>query len=326
MAQLQQERHSEYVSGTAEQFVVTNLMLSASIPSELPHLNVFVMTINDRTSAKPDTLARVARISDLSNLPIGRDAALAAKAGVGLEYLSSTVRVAYPTLDEAETAATSFVDRVSALVTSWQSFQTKFNAPSPTPAVITIPSAAMDQLQALINAYAAAKQARYTAQTTKATADAAVTSAQSAVTAAQAAVTSVQGFLTSANTVKTEMSTLSSAFNTLKSAGDTVLPSVPAGAAYNTFQAALVTAGTQQTVDSGYVTDANNAWSALNTYLGTLNTNLTNANAALTTAQANQITAAQTLTSDQATETAALNAVLAVCPDFDSHTVPLVPG
>lgn len=328
MAQLQQERHSEFVSGTEEQFVITNFMLSATIPAQLPHLSVFVLVINDRLDAKKDTLARVARISDLSALPIERDAGLASKTGTGIEYLSRSCRVAYPTLDEAEAGKQAFIDRVNALINDWISFETSFNAPDPSPAVITLPTSDPSQLQALINAYKAAKQARYTAQQTKASTAAAVTAAQTALTDAQSAVNTVSGFTTTASILSSEFSDTHSALLTLRQAGTVFLPLAACAAAPDktTFQAALDAAQVQINQDGTYLTDFANFLSALNAYLTTLNGNLSTAQINLSNAQSNDITAGVTLTQAQAAETATLNAVLAICPDFQASSVCQVPG
>ena len=78
MALLKQERHVELVTGANEAFVITTLMANASIPAQLPHLNVFVIAVADVDDPKQDSLARVARIADLTTLPIGRSAGIAA--------------------------------------------------------------------------------------------------------------------------------------------------------------------------------------------------------------------------------------------------------
>lgn len=327
-AHLHQERHIELVSDTQERFVVTSTMVSATIPDQLPHLLIFVLKINDRADPKDDSFERVARISDLTTLPHGRDAGLASGTGVGIEFLQSTCVVSYDNLTDAITGATAIKDRVNALITDWINFRTNFNAPDPTPADIPLPTNDPSQKQALINAYATAKQARYAQQQVKTAADAAVTTATNDVTDLSAQVTAVQGFLASATVVKNDLLAESAAFTTLKNAGGVFLAAAGCapGPDQTTFQSALNAAANQQTLNTGYNTDANNLVSSINTYLSTLNSSLSAAQTALSTAQANQITQSQTLTSDLATEAAALAALLAVAPDFDPSIVPFVPG
>jgi hypothetical protein len=65
----------------------------------------------DRSDPKRDAFARVARISDLTTLPLGRNAGLGSS---GSEYLSTTSTLTYPTLDEAIAAEKVITDRCNA--------------------------------------------------------------------------------------------------------------------------------------------------------------------------------------------------------------------
>lgn len=329
MAVLTQERHSEYVDGTQELFVITSTMTSATIPAQLPHLFVFVLKIVTRDDAKDDTLARVARIADLTSLPQGRAAGLASASGTNIEYLATSVRLAYNTLNEGLDAKTAIKDRVNLLITDWIDYQANFNAPDPTPEAITLPTVDPSQKSALIAAYKAAKEDRYDKQLEKTDADAALTQANNTYIAANAAVASVQGFVTNANTVSSEMVTVSAAFTALKASGDTFLPLASCAAAPDkaTFQSALNTGAAQIIANGMYQTDAAALASGLSTYLNsTLVPAKTAAQAALTTAQATQITKAQELVSAQALEASALAAVIAICPDFQASSICQVPG
>lgn len=329
MATLRQERHSEYVDGTQELFVITNTMINASIPAQLPHLFVFVLKIVTRDDPKDDTLARVARISDLTTLPKGRDEGLASASGSGIEYLATSARITYATLTEAQNAKTTIKDRVNQLINDWIDYQASFSAPDPTPEDIVLPTVDASQKAALIAAYRAAKQDRYNKQLVASDADDTLTRAQAAYTVADNAVTSAQTFLTSATKINTEMTTVTAAFSTLQNAGTVFLGA--AGCAptpdKTTFQNALNVGAAQVTANSGYLADTAGLVGSLTSYInGTLIPARTAAQATLTTAQSDQITRAQELASAQATETAALDAVLAICPDFDSTSVCQVPG
>jgi hypothetical protein len=327
MAELQQERHVAYVDGTVQNFVITNTMISASIPTELPHLYVFVFTIVDPLDPKKDTLTRVAQLADLTTLPLGRDAALAL-IPQGTLFLSPTCTVTYNALDEAEAAADTFQSRCSALVTSWIDFNANFNAPTPTPAIIVLPTTDPSQLQALVNAYTTAKENRYDLGLAKTAADQALTAAQAAYTQAQGDVTALTPLLTTQALLVVEATNSLNFLTTLQGAGTAFLTAASCADAGDktTFQNALNLGANQMVLLAGYSTDHSNAAAALTNFASTLTARLTAAQAALTTAQATDITAAQQYVSAQATEAAALAAVLAVCPDFQSTSVCTVAG
>ena len=88
MAQFEQERHVELAPGGTQTFFITNRMISANIPVELPHVSVFVLTVVDAADATQDTLSRVATLADLTLVPIGRDAGIAAPDAAALSRSS----------------------------------------------------------------------------------------------------------------------------------------------------------------------------------------------------------------------------------------------
>jgi len=190
MAVFQQERHVELNEESRSVFVITSSLVSFTA-GELPHTNVFVLTIITREDPKDDVLARVASIADLTELPQGRDSGLASATGTDILYLSSTCTLQYFSLDEAIAAQGAIKDRVNALITSWQTFDTEFNAPDPTPATYTLPSVDLSQLCTLVEAYKVAKQDRYQKELTETAADA-------TKTAAEADLTTKQGLLNAA--------------------------------------------------------------------------------------------------------------------------------
>lgn len=326
MAVLKQERHVELVAGANELFVVTNEMFSATIPDQLPHLNVFVIAVADEDDAKQDTLARVANIADLTLIPIGRDAGIAAPGPNGIEFLSQTSTSSYETLETANDAATAFVDRVNALIEGWITFRTEFNAPDPTPASYTLPRVDPSQKEALIAAYAAAKQAGYAQLQVKNEADAALTRANADYSYKQSLLPGVATILTDATKVQGELASVITQYGTLLSAGNTFYSNNTGGTGAAAFASALATATAQQAAMPGYNTDANTLVADVTTYQTARLNDVTASATALATAQADQITQAQALTAANATTAAALAAVLAVCPDFDPTSIPYVPG
>lgn len=326
MAQFQQTRSVQLVPGAAEMFVIQNFMLSATAPTELPHLNIFVIAVADPNDATLDTFARVAGIADLSLLPIGRDAGVAAPGPNGSEFLSRAATVSYSDIQTANTAATTFVNRVSALISSWITFESEFYAPVPSPATYTLPTVDPSQSQALINAYAAAKQAGYVQQQTSTAANAALTAAQSDYTYKSNLLPGVATFVTSTTQVQTEFNTTVTQFGTLRTAGQTFYAVNTGGTGATTFLTALTNALAQQGAMPGYLTDATTAVTNATAYQTARMNDLTASATALTAAQNTQITQAQALTAANALTAAALAAVLAVCPDFDPTTVPYVHG
>lgn len=324
MAVFKQDRYVELIGGSTESFVITNEMYSASIPAELPHLNVFVLQVIDVTDPKQDVLSRVASLADLTTTPIGRDAGISSPTSSGTFYLSTTVTVKYATIETANDAAKAFRDRVSALVSSWTSYDTTFVA-HPVPATYILPLVDTSQLTALINTYTIAKQDRYQKQIAKADADAALLRAQNDYTYKQSLLPNAIVVTNGAIQVQTNLGTVITQFAALKSAGDTFYNNNLAGTGAPAFKSALDLAGTQYGSMPGYNTNAANHYSDASNYQAARQTDVNNSATSLATAQSTQITATQALTSAQATEVAALNAVYAVCPDFDKHSIPFVP-
>lgn len=325
MAILKQERHVALVSGAQQAFVITSQMLSAVIPDDLPHLNVFVMSVADVNDPKQDTLARVAMIADLTTLPIGRDPGIAAPGPNGIEYLTSATANSYSTLETANDAAKAFSDRVSQLITDWRTFRTQFNAPDPTPALITVPAVDTSQLQALIDAYTVAKQARYQAQTDKAAADATLARAQADYAYKFNLSASTSTIAGEALSTQSNLSLTIAQFGSLLAAGNAFFAANSGGTGAATFLTAITTGTSQQAAMPGFSATAAQLVSDMTSYNTARAADEATATTTLTTAQSDQITKAQTLASAHTTESAALAAILAVCPDFDKHTIPFVP-
>lgn len=324
MAVFEQERHVELVSGANEAFIITSRMASAAIPDQLPHLSVFVLQVNDVDDPKQDTLARVARISDLTTVPIGRSAGIASPGIEGIIYLSASTINSYDTLETAQDAAVALQDRVNALIEAWISFRTEFNAPDPSPAQYTFPRVDATQKEALIAAYKAAKQDRYQKQLAKTEADAALTRAQTDYTYKTNLVADAQVIVADANKVATDVNTIVGNFSTLLAAGNTFYAANTGGVGAATFQNALSSATLQQVSASSFPGDAAQTITDATNYAAARQSDATSAGVTLTASQSDQITKAQQLTSALALESAALSAVLAVCPDFDKHSIPFV--
>lgn len=339
MATLSQERHVELVSAASQAFVITTRVNTAIVPNELPHLNAFVLSVPDVTDPKQDKLARVAMLADLTTLPIGRDPGIATPGPNGIEYLSASTTNSYDTLETALDAAQALRDRFNALVTDWIKFRTNFNAPDPSPALYTFPIIDASQKEALINAYTVAKQDRYQKQIAKDDADDTLSLAQSDYAYKQNLVAGAQTILTDAQLTQSDLVTAITQFGTLLTssnaffgAGQTFYQSNVGGVGASTFLIALnaylgvlATATSQQSAMTTALTHAATLVADAANYKDARTTDASAASTTLTTAQATQLTTTQQLTSALALESAALAAVLAVCPDFDKHSIPFVP-
>jgi hypothetical protein len=336
MAVLTQERHvelvpaaSDTVPGSYQSFVITNRMVSAVMSHELPHLNVFVMTIVDRLDPFRDTLVRIANIADLTTLTIGRGPALDeadAANETDVIYLADSSVNRYDTLETGAAAAKAFRDRINALITEWITFQTSFNAPDPTPAYYTFPVVDPSQKQALITTYAAAKQAGYAQLQTKTEADAALVRAQADYTYKTSLVSGLDAIVNSATIVTSTFTSTVTQFGTLLTASNAFAGANPAGNSVGLFTAAISAATPQQAAMPSYLVTANTLLTSATLYQTARLADVTTATGALNTATANQITQAQTLTAANVLTAAALAAVYVICPDFDPASIANVPG
>ncbi len=323
MATFDQTRHVELIAGGDQAFVIENEMKAAAIPSELPHVSVFVVNVVDVFDPKQDTLARVATLADLTLVPIGRDAGIAAPGGDGIQYLSAEWTAVYSTLETALDAAQAFRDRVNKLVVDWQTFRTRFDA-SPTPAVYTFPATDTSPKTTLINAYKVAKQDRYQKQLAKNAADVTLVSAQADSTYKQSLVDGISPIASGAVTNQTEMSQVTGFFSTIQAAGTVFAGANPSGTGIATFQAALTLAASQSANAVAFVADAGTLLALTTTYQSARQGEAVTASSVVTTATIDQISKSQALIAAVALETAALAAVLVVCPDFDKHSIPFV--
>src|SRR5262249_21731186 len=116
-----------------------------------------------------------------------------------------------------------------------------------------------------------------------------------------------------------------SQFGALLTAGQAFYSLNSGGPGAGTFLAALNVALSQQGAMPGFLTVAAQLATDVLNYQTARTADANAASAALTAAQADQIAKTQRVASAQAPETAASAAVLAVCPDFDKHSIPFVP-
>jgi len=324
MATFDQTRHVELVAGGDQAFVIENEMKAAAIPVELPHLSVFLVNVVDPFDPKQDSLARVATLADLTLVPIGRDAGIATPGADGVQFLSASWIASYSTLETGLNAAQAFRDRVNKLVVDWQTFRTQFNAPSPTSAVYTFPATDTSPRTTLINAYKVAKQDRYQKQLAKTAADTALTAAQADNTYKQGLLSTLAPVVAAVTTNQSEMTQVIGFLTSLQAAGTTFAGANPSGTGIAAFQTALTLAASQGAQAVAFSADASTLLGLVGTYQNVRQSDASTAATTITTATIDQIAKTQALSAAVAIETAALSAVLAVCPDFNKHSIPFV--
>jgi len=301
-------------------------MTGAIIPGQLPHLGVFVMRIITRDDPQDDTFQRVARIADLSELPLGRDEGLDSDDGVDIDYLASIVVLNYDTLSEAKLAYVAIKDRVNALVTDWVDYMLNFDAPIISPEIFTLPDVDDSQFEVLAATYKIAKQDRYQKNLLKLEADAVLTRATADYNYKRAREVELDSMVAKGIIVDADMSAASSFHAALLSEGTTFLAAAACAAAGDKadFQDALNTGTNETSILAAYDVDVATLTGLINGYDAARVVEVAAASAALATAQADQIAKAQAYTTAQTTETTALAAVIAVCPDFEKNSIPFV--
>jgi hypothetical protein len=380
MAVFTQERHVELANDESEIYVITSTLVSYLV-DELPHPDVFVVNIATREDAKDDTLARVATIADLTTLPRGRDAGLASASGVDILYVTNTWRLEYVSLDEGVAASDTVRERVNALILSWQTFDSEFDAPDPTPASYILPTSDLSELCARVEEYKVAKQDRYQKDLAATAADDTRTATNDDYLYKYGLVTNIDPLKLLGDSVSGSMDADKIAFDAANAASaivqasykvtrdsyltsniaagvfydaavvyytfyETGLPEddtfdtaiavflaahtiaedavVAATAAIDTYQIALDIALTNATAMAEHVTDAASLASGLTSTETSYKNARDTAATALATADATLITANQALAEALTLETTKLNAVLAISPDFDKYTIPLL--
>lgn len=151
-----QQRRTVFASLTQSLFEVTTTLTDRG---DLPDRGAFVKEIIDANDASLDQFVRVAEVGDVETWSLDRPTALARG---DLLYRTSTLTVQYPTLSEAQAAAEFLVDKLNALVDTYQEFNGDFSADPGE--VYALPQTNLAQLENLVSAYTA-KVAERTAQT-----------------------------------------------------------------------------------------------------------------------------------------------------------------
>jgi len=324
-ATLEQERVVEFVSGAVEKFTLTN---SLSNKGPLPHANIFVHRIVNTLDPKTDKFARIGRLSDITTLPSGRPAAVAAGK---VEYLVSNATLSYADLKTAREAQKAIQDRVSVIVQDWLDYEALFVA-SPVAETINVPLdnvVSPEAKQSLIDAYKVAKKDRGVKTVAAVNALTEEDAAFAILAELKLVVAQMQTFYDSpqlsndavARTL--EMTTAMNALGALINAAQTsvTIPAhSPAGADVN-LQSAVDNATQVQLALANAVANHTTFETDLKAYLDDRVEAQAAAQVTYDTAVSNRIAADIALSSAAATEESARVALLAVCPDFDTDAV-----
>jgi hypothetical protein len=161
------------VSADAQEYRFEATCISAG---ELPHTGIFVYDIRDVDNPATDTFARVAMSSDLDDLVLERDMALAASQS---QYLSSYVYKQYANIDTAITAKDALRSRVNDLCWAWIQYRDQFTVDDGD--VTVHPSGQPSLEEARRTTYTEAKNERLAAEAALAEADTSVSSAETAL-------------------------------------------------------------------------------------------------------------------------------------------------
>ena len=260
-------------------------------PGELPHTSIFVYTIVDVDDAASDVFARVALTTDMDNLLLERDAAIAAEV---TEYLSSFLYRQYPAVETAIVAKDALRSRINELCNGWVQYRDTFIVDDND--VGLYPSGDPSLEEARLSTYTDAKNTRIAAEAVLAEKDTAVSEAEISLDNSRAI------------------------FDIRKTEDDFA---AQLNTEYSTYKNLIITEGTtaesyrvanlDQTISTAVVTAASQKASAANT----VSANET----ALADANIERSIAAAELSVAQAAENAALAALLDVCPSFDPSTV-----
>ncbi|RKY28653.1 MAG: hypothetical protein DRP83_00335 [Planctomycetota bacterium] len=314
---------------------------------DLPHQSIFVLSINDASDPTSDTFLRVASPFDLTNLYTDRPTAIANSATI---FLSPYVNNDYSDLEVAMQATQEIDGRVNTLVTTWQTYFGEFY--TPTSETLTFPNFDPSYVQELKAAYAAAKEARETAESDLEDKTTTLTDAEDALADAVGMVElfaylvqvcdklmpATTGYWAILNAeITSYVGGTNSLFNAMKTAYEvwSTIPWVPSSppaptedyfdmynalnAWYGTIKNDWETVGVPQVANvTATLTDACN--NASSEYTSALN-DQTNAASDVADAQEAKDKATATLAAAQEAEDAALAAVVAVCPDFDPASV-----
>lgn len=335
--------------------VTTEFRMEFSVveKGELPHTQIFVYTVVVETDPASDVFARVASVSDLKSYENQtRDQVITAR---GTEYLSSSMSITYPLLNVAVQAKSVLQTRINECINGWVSYRDSFLDDGSVP--VTFPTTDPVYEQALKDAYVKARDARIAADAAVVTAEAALTIAENDADNAAQILVIYQGESAFCAAAKvTDWDNLNPAISLFKSVSKSQLSLMKSTFVLlvNTEHPGSVASWPPDSSELAALDSTWNAWyneivaweGGINSY-GTVGDPLASdltarftsfcltatasvvsqanlkiaKDAAVTSAVQAKQEAEALAASASVAETAALAAVLDVCPDFDSSSV-----
>ena len=215
---------------------------------DLPFKDIFVYKIISQADPKVDTFQRIGNVIDLTNLGIGRDAAIESGS---VFYLSSAFTIDYPDVVTATAAKSLIQARVDQLIAAWKVYAVQFA----TPEFTTLPLVDPSLLAKLETDYYTAADAAAAAAATLATAITAAATTAAAVVTAEDTLETAQDDSTACADDQTRISLITSDEGTF-------LTSLSGGGALYVRIAAL-TAGNVVANLPGILSDLNSATAAI---------------------------------------------------------------
>lgn len=316
---LEQERKFEWIGPTLQQFNIINFFSS---PGEMPDTFIFVKQIVIKADPKADIFKRVARVVDITTLPKGRNNGLLGDPRLNGEYLASLVQLNYNDLVTAVAAQDVIKNQVSQLIRDWVLAKTKFLA-TPVPDIRIVPDSDQTTLKQLIDAYTLAKTNSKKLADQVDTVQALIDKQTALITDLTNQQNALKPFSDGAPVRTSELQTIVSNLTALYTAANIYLPlgitagvAAPANGAFASSIQAANGALTQAAVyQTNHVNFAADILAYYNSVVGALDT------AKLFLATLSIVDAKKNLADALVIESAALNAVLAVCPDFDATSI-----
>lgn len=316
---LEQERKFEWIGPTLQQFNIINFFSS---PGEMPDTFIFVKQIVIKADPKADIFKRVARVVDITTLPKGRNNGLLGDPRLNGEYLASLVQLNYNDLVTAVAAQDVIKNQVSQLIRDWVLAKTKFLA-TPVPDIRIVPDSDQTTLKQLIDAYTLAKTNSKKLADQVDTVQALIDKQNALITDLTNQQNALKPFSDGAPIRTSELQTIVSNLTALYTAANIYLPlgitagvAAPANGAFASSIQAANGALTQAAVyQTNHVNFAADILAYYNSVVGALDT------AKLFLATLSIVDAKKNLADALVIESAALNAVLAVCPDFDATSI-----
>lgn len=333
--QTEQVREAITVSDTLK-YKVT---ISVTDPGDLPTSALFVVSINEPTDPKEDTLARVSTIADFTDIQTSRSVAINEDETL---YRAAAFTLYYENLETANNAQKVLKEKIDELVSDYAVYQSEFEAV--VAETTTHPQVEAATYTAAVTAYQDALRDTLDAEATRDAAETAYTDAQTAATTSTTDASASQTVADDCATTRGYFDVLEPAFVGLDTNGDAFVAAAqtyyqnkvesPVPDAFDdAFLAAINTFIGQLRVAEAVKTQAAADKISFAAICGTRSSENTTKQTAKTTADTAVATARTTFEDAQAAveaaqtaENAALAAVQALKSDFDPTSVEASPA